>query len=201
MNKNNLSGFTLGERIRRQRKKDGLRLTDLAEKCNISSSFLSQIETDQASPSISTLHNIAEAFGVPLAHFFSDSDGTLEKENVSPDKMNDGAKVVRSNQRKTLIYPGSGIRNELLSPDLNRAIQMMWVVMPPGTETGPEGLVHEGEECGLIIQGKVKIWVGEDQYILGPGDSIYQKSNIPHRSQNIGDEDVIVVTAITPPSF
>jgi quercetin dioxygenase-like cupin family protein len=53
----------------------------------------------------------------------------------------------------------------------------------------------------LIIQGKVQIWVGEQQYILGPGDSIYQKSNIPHRSRNIGDEDVIVVTAITPPSF
>jgi transcriptional regulator with XRE-family HTH domain len=201
MDTNNLSELSLGERIRRRRKEDGLRLADLAKRCNISLSFLSQIERNQASPSISTLHNIAEALGVPLAHFFVESEKLLEGNKDSQEKKEEGAKVVRSDQRKTLIYPGSGIRNELLSPDLNRAIQMMWVVIPPGAETGPEALVHEGEECGLIIQGKVKIWVGDYQYILGPGDSIYQKSNIPHRSQNIGDEDVIVVTAITPPSF
>jgi transcriptional regulator with XRE-family HTH domain len=201
MNTKDPSELSLGERIRLQRKEDGLRLTDLAEKCNISPSFLSQIERNQASPSISTLHNIAEAFGVPLAHFFVDTEKLPEENNGFHEIKEEGAKVVRSGQRKTLIYPGSGIKNELLSPDLNRAIQMMWVVIPPGAETGPEGLVHEGEECGLIIQGKVQIWVGEQQYILGPGDSIYQKSNIPHRSRNIGDEDVIVVTAITPPSF
>jgi transcriptional regulator with XRE-family HTH domain len=201
MGENKLSELSLGERIRLQRKEDGMRLTDLAEKCNISPSFLSQIERNQASPSISTLHNIADAFGVPLAHFFVDTVEQPEENKDFHEIKEEGAKVVRFGQRKTLIYPGSGIKNELLSPDLNRAIQMMWVVIPPGAETGPKGLVHEGEECGLIIQGKVQIWVGEQQYILGPGDSIYQKSNIPHHSKNIGDEDVIVVTAITPPSF
>jgi transcriptional regulator with XRE-family HTH domain len=201
MDKKYLSELSLGDRIRKQRKENGLRLTDLAERCNISPSFLSQIERDQARPSISTLHNIAEAFGVPLAHFFVDSKKLLNGNRELLDKEEEGAKVVRCDQRKTLIYPGTGIRNELLSPDLNHAIQMMWVVMPPGTDSGPEGLVHEGEECGLIIQGKVKSWVGDNFYILGPGDAIYQKSNIPHHSQNIGDDDVIVVTAITPPSF
>jgi transcriptional regulator with XRE-family HTH domain len=201
MDTKNLLELSLGERIRLRRKEDGLRLTDLAARCNISPSFLSQIERDRASPSISTLHNIAKALGVTMAHFFVDSEKLLEENNDLYEKRENGVRVVRSDQRKTLIYPGSGIKNELLSPDLNRAIQMMWVVIPPGAETGPEGLVHEGEECGLIIQGKVKIWVGDHQYILGPGDSIYQKSNIPHHSQNIGDEDVIVVTAITPPSF
>ena len=104
-------------------------------------------------------------------------------------------------RRKALIYPGSGIVNELLTPDLKGDLQMMWVVIPPGADTGDEPLIHEGEECGLVLQGEVEIWVGDEHYILGPGDAIYHKSTVPHRSRNIGETDVIVVVAITPPSF
>ena len=177
-------------------------MAKLAATCDISPSFLSQIERDQASPSISTLHNIANALGVPLAYFFADSGDTADgKGEVQSQSKQEGVKVVRADQRKILIYPGSGIQNELLSPDLNWAIQMMWVVYPPGAETGPEPLVHLGEECGLILKGRVKIWVGEEEYELGPGDWIYQDSSIPHRSKNIGDDELIVLVAITPPSF
>ena len=192
---------SLGNKIRQRRKEKNLTLVEMAEQCDISPSFLSQIERDQANPSVGTLHAIADLFDLPLAAFFETPDHASVKQPKPQETNNSAAKVVRSNQRKILIYPGSGIRNELLSPDLQRAIQMMWVVMPPGTDTGDEPLVHEGEECGLILQGQVEIWVGDEHYILGPGDSIYQKSTIPHRSRNIGDEDVIIVVAITPPSF
>jgi transcriptional regulator with XRE-family HTH domain len=191
---------TLGARIRQRRGELKLRLVELAEMCNISPSFLSQIERDQANPSISTLHEIAIALGVTVASFFATPDDTPPKPSPEPQKE-PGAYVVRADARKTLMYPGSGIKNELLSPDLNRAIQMMYVVIPPGATTGPEALVHDGEECGVVLQGTVEIWVGDDHYILNPGDAIYQKSTIPHRSKNIGEDDVIIVVAITPPSF
>ena len=198
---NTKNTLSLGEGIRKRRKEQGLILAELATACNISPSFLSQIERNQASPSISTLHDIANALGVPLAHFFSVPKQLEEIGRETTERNVVGVRVVRADQRKILIYPGSGIKNELLSPDLNRAIQMMWTILPPGTETGPEPLVHEGEECGLVLQGRVKIWAGDDEYILGPGDAIYQDSSIPHHSKNIGDDDVIVVVAITPPSF
>jgi quercetin dioxygenase-like cupin family protein len=51
------------------------------------------------------------------------------------------------------------------------------------------------------VQGEVEIWVGDEHYVLGPGDAIYQKSTIPHHSRNIGETDAIIVVAITPPSF
>ena len=78
---------------------------------------------------------------------------------------------------------------------------MIRVVMPPGESTGDVPLVHEGEECGSVLQGKVEIWVGEEYYVLEAGDAIYQKSTIPHRSRNIGEGEAIVIVAITPPSF
>jgi quercetin dioxygenase-like cupin family protein len=174
-----------------------LTLTELAEQCDISPSFLSQIERDQANPSVATLHRITEEFGLTLGKFFEEPDRINNREQPAETL----AKVVRADRRKTLFYPGSGISNELLTPDLRRAIQMMWVVIPPGADTGDEALVHEGEECGVVLQGQVEIWVGDEHYVLGPGDAIYQPSTVPHRSRNIGDTDVIIVVAITPPSF
>ncbi len=196
----NVITSSLGSKIRERRKAAGLTLTDLAEQCQISPSFLSQIERDQANPSIGTLHDIAAAFGAPLASFF---EQVAPRENGQRNNQNaTKAKVVRANRRKMLIYPNSGIRNELLSPDLKRAIQMMYVVIPPNAGTGDEPLIHEGEECGFVLQGQIDIWVGDDEhYVLGPGDAIYQDSSIPHRSHNYGTEDVIIVVAITPPSF
>jgi len=201
---NPTENLSLGAKIRRKRKSLDLTLTLLGEKCGLSSSFLSQIERDQATPSVGTLHSIAEALGTPLAAFFGpdDSKNGGGPSDTPPQKAT-LAQIVRRDQRKTLIYPGSGIRNELLSPDLQRAIQMMWITIPPGASTGnePVTLTHEGEECGLIVQGQVEIWVGEEHHVLGPGDAIYQRSTIPHHSRNIGETDAIIVVAITPPSF
>jgi len=188
--------LSLGAKIRENRKARGLTLTEMAEQCGISPSFLSQIERDKANPSVATLKTIAKVFGVSLGTFFEEKDSGTDQ----PQPAETLAKVVRADQRKLLIYPGSGISNELLSPDLQRAIQLMWIAMPPGTDTG-DFLVHEGEECGIVLQGTVEIWVGDEHYILNAGDAIYHPSSVPHRSRNIGEVDVIMVGAITPPSF
>ncbi|TCO61107.1 helix-turn-helix domain-containing protein [Actinocrispum wychmicini] len=199
---------SVGARIRHERKARKLTLRELAAQCGISVSFLSQLERDLARPSVGTLHNLAEAFGLSMADLLADGDPGSSGWGRAAGRLEQSARyaeVVRADRRKTIIYPGSGIHNELLTPDLGRALQMMWVVIPVGQDTGPEPLSHEGEECGLVIQGRVGVWVGpageEEYYELGPGDAIYQLSKHPHRSRNIGDVDVLIVTAITPPSL
>ena len=190
---------TLGKKIREQRQAHQLTLVQFAESCNISPSFLSQIERGQATPSVTTLYAIADALGVSTAYFFSEPQ-LKDTPKVSRNHQG-GGKVVRRDRRKKLIYPDTYIVNELLTPDLQGSIQMMWVVMPPGTDSGNQPFSHDGEECGLILQGKLESWVGDEKFILGPGDSIYHSSVIPHGCKNIGDSDVIMVVAKTPPSI
>ena len=74
-------------------------------------------------------------------------------------------------------------------------------VMPPGSDTGAEMIVHEGEEGGVVLAGRVEITVGDTQRVLGPGEGYYFECNRPHRFRTVGDTDVIIVSASTPPTF
>ena len=187
----------LGAKIRRERNAQGLTLRQVAERADVSVSFLSQIERDEAKPSVGTLHAIAAALGMPLARLFSSASSATPTPRTGATAI-----VTRSSERKTLIYPGSRIRNELLTPDFKREILMIWVVIPPGESTGDEPLVHEGEECVLVVQGQVEVSVGDgEHYLLGPGDAMWQFSDVPHSSRNTGDTDAIFVLAMTPPSL
>jgi transcriptional regulator with XRE-family HTH domain len=188
---------SLGSQIRKYRKAQALNLASLAEDCQISTSFLSQIERNQANPSIPTLYSIAEVLGMSVSDFFSDSvpgDAKDEPQVFVEEK----AQVVRSDRRKVIIYPDKGIRSEFLTPDLYRTIQMMWIVMPPGADSGESPFMHKGEECGVILQGELETTIGGEKYLLGPGDSIYHDSTLPHYSRNVGSTDVIMVVAKTP---
>ena len=188
---------SLGSQIRKYRKSRHLNLTRLADSCNISHSFLSQIERDQANPSIPTLYAIAETLGVTVADLFSDSvpDPTEAQPALQASTT---AKVIRTDRRTVIIYPDRGIRTEFLTPNLQGAIQMLWIVMPPGSDSGEWPFVHQGEECGVILQGQLETTIGGQTYRLGPGDSIYHDSTLPHQSRNVGDTDVIMVVAKTP---
>jgi mannose-6-phosphate isomerase-like protein (cupin superfamily) len=74
-------------------------------------------------------------------------------------------------------------------------------VMPPGSDTGESMLNHEGEEGGVVVQGRVEVTVGERVRVLGPGEAYYFESRTPHRFRNVGEGDAIIVSANTPASF
>jgi transcriptional regulator with XRE-family HTH domain len=177
----------LGERIRQKRAEKGLTLKALADRTGLTPSFLSQVERDMAEPSITSLRQIAKALDAPIFFFLLDAD------QPSP--------VVRKHERKVLNFPQSHLTFELLSPDLNRKMEVMMARLEPGAASCEEPLTHPGEECILVLQGEMEIVIGQDSYNLVAGDSIYYFSAIPHRLVSVGQEDLIFVSAITPPAF
>jgi mannose-6-phosphate isomerase-like protein (cupin superfamily) len=73
--------------------------------------------------------------------------------------------------------------------------------MPPGSDTGDAMITHEGEEGGVVLAGQVEITVGDQVRVLGAGESYYFDCQTPHRFRNLGRDDVIIVSASTPPTF
>ena len=62
-------------------------------------------------------------------------------------------------------------------------------------------LHHEAEEGGVVISGRLELTVGDETHLLGPGDSYLFNSRLPHRFRNVGNEECVLVSACTPPSF
>ena len=177
----------LGDKIRKNRLEKGLNLKELASKTDLTASFLSQVERGLAEPSITSLRKIAEALDVPIFYFL------LDDKSSNP--------VVRKNERKILKFPESQLVFELLSPDLNRQMEIMLTRLEVGGSSCDQPLSHPGEEFIFILQGKMEMIVGEETFILEEGDSIYYFAAIPHKSISVGDDELIYISAITPPRF
>ena len=109
--------------------------------------------------------------------------------------------VVKKNERQLLKFPKSHLTYELLSPDLNRQMEMFIGRLEPNATTCDEPLSHPGEEVIHVLQGTMWIKVNEEEYILEQGDTIYYFSSNPHKIVNIGEIDLIFISTITPPQF
>jgi len=177
----------LGKKIRETRISEGMNLSQLAEKIGKTSSYLSQIERGLAEPSITALREISRALGVPMFYFLNDT--------------RDHCQVVEKDRRRTLTLPDSHISYELISPDLNHKMEIVYFNMEPGASTCETPLPHDGEECSLVLKGKMEIQVGDAFYTLEEGDSIYYKASIPHKITSIGNNDLVFISSITPPRF
>ena len=78
---------------------------------------------------------------------------------------------------------------------------MLKEVLPPGADTGDDMLSHDGEECGIVIIGCAEVTVGEQVYLLQPGDGYYFDSRTPHRFRNPGQDECVLISANTPATF
>jgi mannose-6-phosphate isomerase-like protein (cupin superfamily) len=95
----------------------------------------------------------------------------------------------------------SGIRFELASPERAENIEAIFGRYEVGASMGDEPVTHEGEEWGMVLRGRLKVWVGEEIHFLDPGDSIWFPSTIPHRMENVAKEPTEYIWIDTPKSF
>lgn len=208
----------IGERLRAIRLQNGLTLAGLSMEAGVSKSMLSRIERNDSAPTTTTLQKVASALDVDLAYFFhdlDDGDPTAsprrgERPVVARDRFLDAGAgrngngapavaVVREHQRKRLIMPW-GADYEMLCPDMQHTIEFIQIDYPVGGGS-PDLYSHDGEECGVVLQGRFRGIVGDQEIVLEVGDSVYYSSLIPHRWENAGDVEAKAIWAVTPPSF
>jgi transcriptional regulator with XRE-family HTH domain len=174
---------SLGVRMRARRKALGLSLKSLSERTGVSASFLSQVERGIVSPSIQTLVAVSRALEVPIYHFLLET----------PDP------VVRHDRRSRLIMPNTSVIYELLCPDVHRSMEVSLGRLEVNAASSEEPLAHATEEFMLVLEGVMDIEIGPSRYVLEPGDAIYYHGVTPHRFFSVGDQDLVFVSAVSPP--
>jgi transcriptional regulator with XRE-family HTH domain len=182
----------LGRRIRALRLERSLTLEEVAARSGCSVGSLSQIERGRGNPSFNTLVKISHALNISVGRLLETAS------TVSP--------VVRRAERRRLeglhsADPENGTLYELLTPNLDGALEVLYLEVPPGTSTEPTPFVHEGEEVGFILEGVHEVHLGGDVHTLHEGDAIAYRSTIPHWYRNPGPGVVRAIWIITPPSW
>ena len=180
----------IGQKIKELRVQRGLTLEEVAEKSNFTQGFLSQLENNKVAPSVSSLYNIAEALGVAVTYFFPDS--------INP------TKVIRHGHAESFHFEGSNRIYSLLSTKFSHgALSIFLITVEPEAHSLPtdEFRAHIGEEFYFVLEGVLRIYVGNEAYDLYSGDSIYFKSMARHRLENRTNQPVLLYCIITPSIF
>jgi transcriptional regulator with XRE-family HTH domain len=180
----------VGERLQSIRKLKGLSQRELAKRAGVTNSTISMIEKNSVSPSISSLRKVLGGIPMSMVEFFS--------EELVPDNP---TQVVYKASELIDISDGAVTMKLVGKSHPGRAIAFLTEVYPPGADTGDEMLVHEGEETGILVEGRLELVVGLDTYVLEAGDSYYFESTRPHRFRNPFDAPARLISAATPANF
>ncbi len=159
---------------------------ELANRANLTKGFISMVERDLQSPSLDTLQHILNALDCTLAEFFA------EKEPQQ---------VVFPPEKRVGIESDNGVVREILIPAAQgREADIILLTMPPNTATDVED-PHYGDECGLVLSGKVWINTGKEVHRALAGDAFYYTADRKHWLENKSQTTAKIIWISAPPSF
>jgi transcriptional regulator with XRE-family HTH domain len=177
----------LGRKIRDLRLRRGMTVQQLAEASGLSKGFISQVENDRTSPSLATLRDLAEALKTSVAYL------VVEEERVPY--------VVRRAERPRIEVGGNTSKVEVLSASPKRNLELLMAELPPDMPAGERRHYHHGEECMVVLEGRVRLACGDHVLVLEAGDSCHYDGRVPHAVENCGTGAARVLMAITPAAF
>jgi transcriptional regulator with XRE-family HTH domain len=176
----------VGARIRQLREARNLSARDLAEAASVSPSYLSRLENAKVSPTVATLSRIVQAMGESISSLFGEASG--------------GGPVVRAADR--LLLRSRGVDDYRVTPGWTTRLEVLETIVNGGQGSGPAPHSHPGdEECVLVLDGQLDIWIDEVQHRLGRGDSATFACKSSHKWRNPTAEPCRVLWMITPATY
>lgn len=178
----------IGQQLKTLRQRRGLSQRKLARLAGVSNATISLIEHGRTDPSMGLLKKILDSLGVSFAEFFASGSRSAEKYFYTHDELSE---------------IGSGPISYLqVGSDLSDGqLQILYERYRPGADTGRSMLSHDAEEGGIILRGRLEVTVADRVQVLAAGDAYRFNSRLPHRFRNAGNEECVLVSACTPPSF
>jgi transcriptional regulator with XRE-family HTH domain len=178
----------IGRRLKKIRTHLGLSQRRLARVSGVANATISQIEAGRLNPTVSMLKKVLDGIPMSMSDFFVDDFDLTDRIFFRAEEL-------------TEIADG-GVSYRQVGTNLhNKSIQLLKESYQPGAGTGRHEITHEGEECGIVLSGRLEVTVGDQTEVLRPGDAYYFKSDQPHQFRNPGNDVCELITACSPPSF
>ena len=174
----------IGSKIKSLRLKCNLTQEELADRCELSKGFISQLENDYTSPSIETLNDIVTALGSNLKQFFDD-----KQEKIVFAKEDH---FQREDEDSTVTWLVTNSQKNEMEPIL--------------VELKPNGISesdmpHEGEEFGYVLDGELTLVIADKEMTCKKGDSFYFAADKVHYIKNTSNHTAKFLWISSPPNF
>ncbi|MGZ3515227.1 MAG: helix-turn-helix domain-containing protein, partial [Thermodesulfobacteriota bacterium] len=179
----------LGKRIKEYRMQRGLTLQKLEEKTGFTKGYLSKVENTKKAPPVSTLIVLAKALKVSLSEIFGEKG---EKSSIS---------LVKRNERQVVARNGTvfGYSYQTLAHKFYRKHMEPYILTLPVKPKQVPLYQHEGEEILFVLEGTMKFFHGELEFIAEEGDCLYFDASIPHHGICQGKKEVKCLMVIYTP--
>ncbi|CCZ85091.1 cupin [Firmicutes bacterium CAG:631] len=177
--------MSIGEKIRHLRTICQLTQEELADRCDLTKGFISQLENDLNSPSISTLTDILHALGTNLKEFFADD----EDEKIV---FKEEDYFTTDNQTHSITWLVPNAQKNEMEPIL--------LVLEPKSELTVD-MPHEGQEFGYVLEGSIIVVLAKKQFEVKKGETFYYETNKPHYLKNTQNKKAKVIWVSSPPNF
>jgi len=177
----------VGPRLRQLRDQKSLSARQVAELAGVTPAYLSRLENGRLSPTVATLARLVAAMGETMATLFSEPPGPLEP-------------VVRRADRH--LMRSRGVLDSQVTPGWAKRLEVLESLVDPGQGSSDSLHTHAGEEeCLIVLEGEVDLYLGSDHHHLELGDSATFDSRTPHRWRNPSSRPARVLWVITPASY
>ena len=175
----------LGRKIRDLRQQYNLTQEELADRCELTKGYISQLENDLTSPSIATLTDILNALGSNLSDFFRE----------------DSEEKIVFSQEEYIEKQSDGMIWNWVIPNAQKNMMEPVLVELEPNASAPVDFPHDGEEFGYVLEGRIAIIVGGKAHTAKKGESFYFTANREHRILNKGKGRAKFLWISTPPNF
>ena len=175
--------MVIGEKIKDLRLSCELTQEELADRCELTKGYISQLENDLTSPSITTLVDILSALGTDLKTFFNDEvqDKIVFSESDFIEKVS---------EESTLNWLVPNAQKNVMEP--------VHVTLEPNSSTD-EDYPHEGEEFVYVMEGAIEVCHGKNKYVIEAGDTIYYDSIVPHHLHGYNGQAAKILAVVYTP--
>jgi len=168
---------SVGRNIQRIRRQQQLTLGILAERSGVSKAMLSQIESEKVNPTVATVWKIARGLEVELDELLKGAQAPVRK-----------FLVARQEEHTTLKGPQGSPRIEVLSPlAMAEDLELYLLTFEPAAVLRSSPHAPQTEEYLTVVDGRVKVSVGDKSSELGPGDFIIYNCDVEHAIENLAD--------------
>jgi transcriptional regulator with XRE-family HTH domain len=168
----------VGGRLKRVREQRGITLTALAQTTGISKSTLSRLESGQRRPTLELLLALSTAYRVPLDDLVAAPDVGDPRIRLKPDRVKGRIVIPLTRQPEG---------------------QQAWKIVIPANKVTPEPRAHDGHEWIYVLSGRMRLVLGDQDWVLGAGEVAEFDTQVPHWFGATGDGPAEILSIFTRP--